>query len=267
MLMPPIEHSLNLTTQAVLVYGSWGLTALFLGLAVRMGLRERTPFYPLMVLAAMVAAFAEPVYDTGMMLYFYSTHGMYTHFTAFGVPQPIWTHSGYVVLYASAAIFIARAISRGTLTRKGLYVWACVELAMSSVFEMVGINGGTYEYWGPHVFRVLQYPLVIGVLEAAQVICFAVAATQLRFRSTRWWHLLGLLVLFPCTFFMVNFGAGAPVLVALHLEHTSSVLVALASLLSIAAAALLVGAAASYLPIDVDRREIGMTAKHERDRA
>ena len=40
-------------------------------------------------------------------------------------------------------------------------------------------------YWGPHVLRVFHYPLVIGVLEAAQMICFAVAASQLRQRATR----------------------------------------------------------------------------------
>jgi hypothetical protein len=246
--VPPIDHELNLTTQAILTYGSWALTAVILVLAIRMGMRERTRFYALMVLAAMVGAFAEPLYDVAMMLYFYSTQGMWTHFTTFDIPQPIWTHSGYVVLYASAAIYIARAIGRGTLTRRMLYVWAGVELLMSSVFEMVGINGGTYSYWGPHVFRIFQYPLVIGVLEAAQVICFAVAASQLRARCTGQWQLLGLFVLFPCTFFMANFGAGWPTIIALHLEHPSTPVIAAATVVSIGFAVVLVRAAASFLP-------------------
>lgn len=77
--MPPIDHALNLTTQAILTYASWALTAVILLLTVRMGLRERTPFYPLMVLAAMAGAFAEPLYDVAMMLYFYSGPDMWTH--------------------------------------------------------------------------------------------------------------------------------------------------------------------------------------------
>lgn len=246
--MAPIDHELNLTMQAILTYGSWGLTAVLVVLAVRMGLGERTPFYLLMVLAAMVGAFAEPLYDVAMMLYFYSTEGMWTHFTAFDIPQPIWTHSGYVVLYASAAIYIAREIHRGTLTRRKLFVWAGVELLMSCTFEMVGINGGAYTYWGPHVFRIFDYPLVIGVLEAAQVICFAVAAAQLRARCTQSWQLMGLFVLFPCTFFMANFGAGWPTIIALHTEHTSTALIAAATLLSIVFAVTLVRAAASFVP-------------------
>src|SRR3984893_16309610 len=246
--VPPVDHELNLTTQAVLTYGSWALTAVALAIAIWMGMRERTPFYTLLVLAAGVAAFAEPLYDVAMMLYFYSTEGMFTHFTAFGIPQPIWTHSGYVVLYAAPAIYITSQIARGTMTRNKLFVWAGITLLESAAFEMIGINGGLYSYWGPHVFRIFQYPLVIGVLEAAQVICFAVAASQLRARCTGQWQLLGLFVLFPCTFFMANFGAGWPTIIVVHLKHTSTLAVTAATVVSIGLAVVLVRAAASFLP-------------------
>jgi hypothetical protein len=246
--MPPVDHELNLTMQAILTDVSWGLTAVLLVIAIWMGMRERTPFYALVVLAAGVGAFAEPLYDVAMMLYFYSTPGMRTHFTAFDIPQPIWTHSGYVVLYAAPAIYIARQIGHGTMTRLALFVWAGITLLESAVFEMVGINGGLYSYWGPHVFRIFQYPLVIGVLEAAQVICFAVAAAQLRARCTGQWQLLGLFVLFPCTFFMANFGAGWPTIIAVHLKHTSTPVITAATAVSIGFAVVLVRAAASLLP-------------------
>jgi hypothetical protein len=246
--VPPIDHELNLTTQAILTDVSWGLTAVLLLIAIRMGVRERTPFYALLVLGALVGAFAEPLYDVAMMLYFYSTHGMWTHFTAFDIPQPIWTHSGYVVLYAAPGVYIAHRIARGMMTRRTLFVWAGITLLESAAFEIVGINGGLYSYWGPHVLRIFQYPLVIGVLEAAQVICFAVAATQLRARCTAGWQLLGLFVLFPCTFFMANFGAGWPTIIAVHLKNTSTPVVLVAAVLSICFAAMLVRAAASFLP-------------------
>ena len=215
-----------------------------------MGARERPPFYALMVLAAMVGAFAEPLYDVAMTLYFYSGPDMWSHFTAFDIPQPIWTHSGYVVLYASAAIFIARDAHRGTLTQRRLFYWAGLELVMSCVFEMFGINGSAYSYWGPHVLRIFNYPLVIGVLEAAQVICFAIAAAQLRKRSRAVAQLLGLFIVFPCTFFMANFGAGWPTIIALHARTTSTTLVAVATVLSICFALVLVRLAASLLPTD-----------------
>jgi len=234
--------------QAILTDVSWGLTAVLLVVAIWMGVRERTPFYALMVFAAAVGAFAEPLYDVAMMLYFYSTPGMWTHFTAFDIPQPIWTHSGYVVLYAAPAIYIAHQIAREAMTRRKLFLVAGITLLESAVFEMIGINGGLYSYWGPHAFRILQYPLVIGVLEAAQVICFAVAAAQLRSRCTGEWQLLGLFVLFPFTFFGINFGAGWPTIIALHLERTSTPLIASATVVSIALAVVLVRSAASFVP-------------------
>lgn len=247
MLQPPIDHELNVTTQSVLVYASWILTVVFLALALRMCRREHTPFYALMVLAAMVGAFAEPLYDVAMMLYFYSTDGMITHFTAFSIPQPIWTHSGYVVLYASAAIFISRALWIGTLTRKGLYTFAGIELLMSCTFEMVGINGNAYTYWGPHVLRIFDYPLAIGVLEAAQVVAFAVGATVLRRRVSNHAGLLGIFVLFPCTFFGVNFGAGWPMIIALHVTEPSTWIVMTGSIAAIALALCVIRGAAGFV--------------------
>lgn len=247
MLTAPYDHPLNLTTQAVLTYGSWGLSFVVLVVAARMCLKERSAFYLLVVLAAMVGAFAEPLYDEGLMLLFYLP-GIWSHFSAFGIPQPLWTHSGYAVLYASAAVFICRQIHQGRLTRKGLYAWAGIELAMSSSFEMIGINGGAYEYWGPHVLRVWNYPLVIGVLEAAQVICFSVAAAHLRRRVQGEAGLLVLFVLFPVTFYLANFGAGAPVIIGLHLDQPSPAWVWVGTLLSLAAAGVLIRGAASFLP-------------------
>ena len=103
--------------------------------------------------------------------------------------------------YAAPAIYIARQIAHAHDDPPHAVVWAGVTLLESAAFEIVGINGGLYSYWGPHVFRIFQYPLVIGVLEAAQVICFAVAASQLRARCTGQWQLLGLFVLFPVHIF------------------------------------------------------------------
>jgi hypothetical protein len=243
-----IHHQLNLTGQNVLTFVSWALTFVLLGVTIQLGRRERTPFYVLIVVVSMVGAFAEALYDEAFSLYFYSTHGMQSFYTAFDVPQPVWTHSGYAVLYALPAVLISYRIRNGQLTRNALYAWAGVEFGMSCVFEMTGINIGTYTYWGPHVFRVFHYPLVIGVLEAAQTICFAVAASQLRRRTTSSWGLLGLFVVFPATFFGANFGAGSAVIIAIHAWHPSRLAVYPCTLLSILFAITLIRFAAALLP-------------------
>ena len=118
------QHHLNLTGQNVLTFVSWALTIILLAVAIEMGRRERSPFYVLIVLAAMAGAFAEALYDEACSLYFYSMHGMQTFYTVFDVPQPVWTHSGYAILYALPAVLITYRIRRGLLTPRALYAWA-----------------------------------------------------------------------------------------------------------------------------------------------
>ena len=105
-----IQHQLNLAGQNVLTLVSWALTLVLLGLTIELGRRERTPFYVLIVVASMVGAFAEALYDQAFSLYFYSTQGMQSFYTAFAVPQPIWTHSGYAVLYVAMLLVVAMYI-------------------------------------------------------------------------------------------------------------------------------------------------------------
>jgi hypothetical protein len=244
----PINHELNLLSQDIMSYASYALTVVLIGWAIRMGRKERTPFYVLAILASMVAAFAEPLYDEAFSLYFYTNGGIQGFYTAFDVPQPIWSHSGYALLYALPTIFICQKIWQGRLTAKNLYFWAGVELVESCAFEMTGININTYTYWGPHVFRVFQYPLVIGMLEMAQVMCFAIAAAQLRAHARSNWSLLGLFVIFPVTFFGANFGAGAAVIIAIHAEGTNTTIITLCTLVSMASAVALVRLAAAMIP-------------------
>src|SRR6266568_1060475 len=115
------HHHLNLTGQNVLTYVSWALTLILLAVTIEMGRREQSPFYVLIVLAAMAGAFAEALYDQAFSLYFYSTHGMQTFYTAFDVPQPVWTHSGCAVLYALPTVLITYKIRRRSLTSRALY--------------------------------------------------------------------------------------------------------------------------------------------------
>jgi hypothetical protein len=244
-----VNHHLNFAGQNALSYGSWILTAALLVVAFRLGRKEKgTPFYVVMVLAAMVAAFAEPLYDVAFSLYFYSQKGMHHTFTAFGIPQPVWAYSGYAVLYAAPAMYINRRLQQGRLDRRGLIPVAGVIFLMSCTFEMIGINAGTYTYWGPHVLRIFKYPLVIGVLETAQVVCFAIAAAELRKRARSSLDLLALFAIFPVTFFGANFGAGAAVIVGIHLGNPTTAIVTVLTLVTMGCAVLLIRLAASFLP-------------------
>lgn len=251
-----LKHELDLTWQAIFTWASWAIVIVMLVIAVRMGRRQHTPFYLLACLAAGVAAFAEPLYDVAFDLWFYDADAtgtagaMWSHFSAFGVAQPNWTHSGYVILYASACLYAGRRMYEGRLTRKGLFFVWVAEITASCVFEVIGTATNVYTYYGPYELRIVNYPAAIGVLEGTQVVLFTVLAVQLWRRVSTAWGLTALFVTFPITMFGANFGIGSPLIIALHLDgdEFSSGLVWIATFLTMGMCAVAVRGATLFLP-------------------
>lgn len=267
----PIEvtqHELSLLWQQIFTWASWGLVAIMLVLAIRMGLRQRTPFYLIACLAAGVAAYAEPLYDVAFDLWFYDAHSGepgagFMHFSAFGVVQPIWTHSGYVILYATACLYAGRRIYEGRLGRRGLFIVWGAEVLASCVFEMVGTGTDVYTYYGPFVLRIWNYPLVIGVLEGTQVILFTVVAVLVWRQVSTAWGLLSLFIVFPMTFFAANFGIGSPLIIAMHLDngHATAAIIWAATLLTIGLCTFVVYGVSRFLPQPLPESEAVVIAQ------
>lgn len=263
---PPevMAHELSLLWQDIFTWASWAIVAVMLVIALRMCIRQRTAFYVLALVAAGVGAFAEPLYDVAFDLWFYDAHNgapgaMFSHFTAFGVVQPNWSHSGYIILYASACLYVGRRMYEGRLSRKGLFLVWIAEIATSCVFEVIGTATDVYTYYGPYELRIVNYPLVIGVLEGTQVVLFTVLATQIRRRVSSGWGLTSLLAAFPITMFGANFGIGAPIIIALHLEESlfSSGIVWASTILTIALCAVAWHGATKFLPAEFSASESG----------
>lgn len=220
-------HDLDLLWQSIFTILSWAIVAIMLAIAARMCLTQRTPFYVIAMAAAGISAFLEPIYDVVFDLWFYDAHNgalgaAWTHFSAFGVPQPNWTHSGYIVLYASACLYVGRRMYEGRMTRKDLFgVWI-LEIVTSCVFEIVGTGTNVYTYYGTYVLRIWHYPLVIGILEGTQVVVFTLAAVTIWRRTSSMIGLLGLILVFPATMLGTNFALGGPLILALHLDDVTA---------------------------------------------
>lgn len=258
-----MAHPLSMLWQSIFTWASWAIALAMLGYAVHLWRRERTPFYVCAVLAAGVAAFAEPLYDVTFDLWFYDAHkdgtpgAMWSHFTAFGVVQPNWTHSGYVILYAAVALYAGRRMYEGRLSKQGLFLVWGAEVLSSCVFEVIGTSDrtGVYTYYGPYVLRILNYPLVIGVLEGTQTLLFTVLAINIWRRVESSWGLTSLFIAFPMTMFGANAGLGAPLIIALHLspDDFSKGLVWVGTLLSIAMCVLVVNGAERFVRLPAER--------------
>lgn len=251
-----MQHELDLLWQHVFTWASWGIVAVMLVIAVRMGMRQRTPFYILACLAAGVAAYAEPLYDVAFDLWFYDAHADgtpgagYMHFSAFEVVQPNWTHSGYIILYATACLYAGQRIYEGRLGRRGLFVIWGAEIVASCVFEIIGTGTNVYTYYGPYIGRIWNYPIVIGVLEGTQVVLFTVVAVLVWRKVSTNWGLLGLFIVFPMTFFAANFGIGFPVIIAMHLDRglATGTVIGAATITAILLCAVVVNGLSKFLP-------------------
>jgi hypothetical protein len=223
--MPPevMNRELDMAWQQVFTWGSWAIVLIMLVIAVQLGRAHRTPFYVFAILAAGIAAFAEPLYDVTFDLWFYDVHhgvpgAMWSHFSAFGVVQPNWTHSGYIILYAAVALYAGKRMYEGRLTKRGLFLIWGAEIATSCLFEVIGTGVGVFTYYGPYELRIWNYPAVIGVLEGTQTVLFTVLAVQIWRRVQTPWGLSALIPAFPITMFGANCGIGAPIIIALHLD-------------------------------------------------
>jgi len=255
--MPPevMSRELSMTWQHVFTWASWAIVVAMLVVAISLGRRHRTTFYVFAILATAIGAFAEPLYDVAFDLWFYDVHNgvagaMYSHFSAFGVVQPNWSHSGYVILYGAIALYAGKRMYDGKLTRKGLFgIWGA-EIATSCVFEVIGTGVDVYTYYGPYELRIWNYPAVIGVLEGTQTLLFTVLAVQIWRRVHSQWGLSALIAAFPITMFGVNFGIGAPIVIALHLDENnfSSGIVWAATFLTMGLCALAANGAYRFLP-------------------
>ncbi|KAH7009493.1 hypothetical protein EDB80DRAFT_775933 [Ilyonectria destructans] len=243
---PPVDVEVSRPAQAVLTAGSYAVWLSFLIYTLLIWRKEKTLFYTLIMLSVGWGGLFEPIYDKALMLYFYR-HGQWTTFTSMDIPQPVWVCSGYATLYGTVAVSLNRAISQG-INRKQFFQFALFEFLLSSTLETVFINAGAYEYWGPHVFRLFKYPLVVAVLETAQVMLYSVAAATLRARSKGILPQLGLFVIFPMTFMAANIGAGGPLIISLHSSMQSEALVTLGTLASTLVALMSIYGASYLIP-------------------
>jgi hypothetical protein len=216
--IPPYNLPLDTSMQTVATAVLWGATLLLLGYAVRMARQERSMFPVLIVLAAAAGSLIEPLYDSAYHLYWLGGSKQWTLFTAFGLPQPVWVMPAYVMVFGLPAVILYRRLVEGT-TLRFIFLFAGVLVLTTTAFEIAAIQLDLYVYYGRAPMRVLDYPLWIGFMEAAQISGFAVLAAVLKLRATRHLHYLALFVIFPANFAFVTLGAGFPTIMAINTPH------------------------------------------------
>lgn len=218
----PLDQPLNLFMQTVMTLGCWGGAFIFLVLALRRCQREGTAFYLVVIGAAALCSLLEPLYDIAFHLIWYAP-GQWTLFTAFGLPQPIWVMGAYILVFAGPVITMVDKVE--DMDRGGFWRLVVTVFATTAIFEMIAISGGTYGYYGPHALRMFGSPLIIAALEATFISSLVVLAAHFRQNVTRPGEHLLMIPLFGAAFFMGNFGAGWPLVIAINSSEDPSMAV------------------------------------------
>lgn len=243
----PLDHPLNLLMQTVMTLGCWGGALVFFVIALRRSLREGTIFYLAVILAAALCSLLEPLYDIAFHLIWY-VPGQWTMFTAFGLPQPIWVMGAYILVFSGPVISLVDKIDQG-MDRSAYWRLVATVFCTTAVFEMIAISGGTYGYYGPHALRIFGYPLVIAALEATFISSLIVLAAYFRRTATNPATHLLMIPLFGATFFMGNFGAGWPLIIAINSSsEPPTSIVWFGSIVSLMFACGIVRFVSNYLP-------------------
>ncbi|KLL10117.1 MULTISPECIES: hypothetical protein [Protofrankia] len=209
---PPYGLELNTTMQTVATIVLWVGTATLLVYAGKMAREERSIFPVALVVAVAVGSIIEPLYDIAYHLHWLDNGEQWTLFTSFGLPQPVWVMPAYVMVFGLPALLLYRSLSRGATLRQ-IFTLGALTAVTTAVFEITAINLDLYVYYGESPWRVLDYPLFIAFMEAAQITGFAVLAAVLKLRATKEVHNLALFAIFPCNFAFDVLGAGFPTLI------------------------------------------------------
>lgn len=204
---PPYGLELNTTMQTVATLVLWIGTALLLAYAIRMARQERSLFPIILVVAVAVGSLIEPIYDITYHLHWLDGGEQWTLFTSFGLPQPVWVMPAYVMVFGLPALLLYRLLAKGT-SLKTIFSFAALTACTTAAFEITAINLDLYVYYGESPWRVLEYPLFIAFMEAAQITGFAVLATCLKMRATKPIHNFALFAIFPANFAFDTIGAG-----------------------------------------------------------
>ncbi len=217
---------LNTALQTGVTVVLWALSAALLVQAVRIYRRDGSPLAVLLWFAIAVGSLIEPLYDIAYHLFWHvyddaGTDAQWTLFTSFDLPQPVWVMPAYVVVFAGPVIFMYEGLAEAASLRR-IFRFAGITAFTTWFFETLMINLHLYSYWGKQPTDLLDYPVYISFMEAAQITGFAILVALLSRRATKTIHLAAVFVLFPANFAFTTLGAGFPALIAINASQDAS---------------------------------------------
>jgi hypothetical protein len=201
--VPPVDHPVDPTGQLIMTIGTGLAAVAFWALACLIARRQRTVVPILIMLSGLCCLGLELVYDNNFRVWFYDSPDTWVVYHAYGVAHPWWLVLTYTWCYGGLGLLVWRKIQSGG-NRSDVYRLGGVFAAVYTAFEVIGINLGTYEYYGPSPFRLFNFPLWLSFsnMVVPMVMGVAVAWVCRSVTGSRTWAIL---VVGPASFAMMQF--------------------------------------------------------------
>jgi hypothetical protein len=199
---PPTDMVMPQTAQLLATIGLWvPATALFVAAAVYWR-RSGSPVYLLGMFGGLIAAFNEPIADILLNCY-HAEIGQWTVFSSFGRDIPLWAVGFYPIYFGGLTLLIYTLVLGNVVLE-----WPVLPLHM-------------YLYYGDQPYRILGFPILVGVLNTLGATLGAVVMAHLADWLTGPRRLLILAI--PAWSDLAAYGVVLPHLLTLNSEASTPV--------------------------------------------
>ena len=216
---PPTGMVMPQTAQLLATIGLWlPATALFVAAAVYWR-RGGSPVYLLGMFGGLIAAFNEPIADVLLNCY-HAEIGQWTVFSSFGRDIPLWAVGFYPIYFGGLTLLMYTLLLRG-VTRRTYWILAGAVVLGNVVLEWPVLPLHMYLYYGDQPYRILGFPILVGVLNTLGATLGAVVMAHLADWLTGPRRLLILAI--PAWSDLAAYGVVLPHLLTLNSEASTPV--------------------------------------------
>jgi hypothetical protein len=216
---PPVDMVMPQHAQLIATIGLWVPATIMFVAAAAYWRRSGSPIYLLGMFGGLIAAFNEPIADILVMCY-HAEIGQWKVFSAFGRDIPLWAVGCYPVYFGGLSLLVFTLLRRG-VTRRTYWLGVGVVILGNVAFEWPVLAAHMYLYYGDQPYRILGFPVLLGVLNALGAVLGATVLAHLADWLTGPRRLLVLAI--PSVTMMASYGAVLPHMLTLNSDASAPV--------------------------------------------
>lgn len=176
--VPPAADPVNGTGQALMTVGTFAGLAVFVVCAFRLGKRWNTWTPAAIVAGTLLAGMVEPLNNRLANMWYYRP-GQQSLYSSFDASLPVWVFFSYAAFFGGVGLLFwyltERGATRATIAKAIAVMWVFAILT-----EVCGTQLDTYDYFGPHPFRVAGFPIWVSLGVACICASIGIGAARIR---------------------------------------------------------------------------------------